>query len=493
VKSDAHGIDTGTTLHPPPSTLHPPLKRHFGLFQATALNITQIVGAGIFVTIPLMLKELPGPYALLGWLVAGVLIVFDGMIWSELGATLPGSGGTYLYMLECFGRERWGRLMAFLFIWQFLISGPLELGSGLIAMAQFSGSLTPRFSAFDERWTTTWTLWESQDVTVVFGPTRVIGLLAGLLIIFLLYRRIAILGRLTVTISLGVIGVIAWILIEGMLHGSAGVFFDFSGAASTMPVDFWGGLGGAMRLATYSYLGYYSVCYIGDEVRDPGRTIPRSILLSAVLVCGLFVALHMAMLGVVNWHEVPLEKPEVDTFSLAAEFMKRLHDPWAVTLVTVLLMWSCFGSAFAGMLAYSRIPFGAARYGHFFGMLGRVHPNLAIPHISLLFVGILTLVWSFFGLQTVIDALVTTRILEQFVAQCFGVVLLRWKDPDRPRPYRMWLYPLPCALALVGWLYMYLSARGLFIALGLGTLGVGVLVFSIWSAVRRPAGGSSAH
>src|SRR5438477_1425370 len=103
---------------------HPGLHRHFGLVQATALNITMIVGAGVFVTIPYMLLKLPGPYALLGWLGAGLLILVDGLIWSELGAMMPGSGGSYLYLLEAFGRHRWGRLAAFLFIWQFLISGP---------------------------------------------------------------------------------------------------------------------------------------------------------------------------------------------------------------------------------------------------------------------------------------------------------------------------------------------------------------------------------
>src|SRR6516162_9464255 len=133
------------------------LQRHFGLLQAVALNVTMIVGAGVFVTIPLMLGKLAGPYALLGWVAAGALILVDGMIWSELGATLPGSGGSYLYLLECYGRERWGRLMAFLFIWQFLISGPLEVASGLIATDQFSNYFSDDFKQFNESWTFSFT------------------------------------------------------------------------------------------------------------------------------------------------------------------------------------------------------------------------------------------------------------------------------------------------------------------------------------------------
>ncbi len=459
------------------------LQRHFGLVQATALNVTQVVGAGVFATIPFMLVALPGPYALLGWVCAGLLILVDSTVWSELGAALPGSGGSYLYLLESFGRERWGRLMAFLFIWQFLISGPLEIASGLIAMATFSTQLSPAFAAFNEEYTWSLSLWEAQKLGVSFGPARLIGLAAGVVVLGLLYRRVTTLGRLTVTFWLGVLAVIAWILVEGALRFDAATAFDFSGKAAARPDDFASNLGTAMILAMYSYLGYYNICYVGDEVRDPGRTIPRAILLSALLVVVLFVGLHLAMLGTVSWRAVPSKGKDLDDFSLAATFMAACHGEGsvAVTLVTLLLMWSCFGSAFAGLLGYSRIPYGAARYGHFFSAFAKVHARHRIPHVSLLAVGALVLFWSFFDLQNVINALIVTRILEQFVAQIVGVVLLRRLRPEMPRPYRIWLYPLPCLLALVGWLYLYVAAGWLFIALGLATLTAGVGVFLLWS------------
>lgn len=463
------------------------LQRHFGLTQAVALNVTQIVGAGVFATIPFMLGLLPGPYALLGWLGAGLLILLDGMVWSELGAALPGSGGSYLYLLECYGRERWGRLAAFLFIWQFLLSGPLEIASGLIAMAMFSTQLHPAFAEFNDAHTWSYPIWEAQKLGVSFSPARVIGLAAGVVVLVLLYRRITALGRLTVTFWLGVLGVIAWVLIEGAVRFDPATAFDFSGRAAAFPGDFATGLGGAMILAMYSYLGYYNVCYIGDEVRDPGRTLPRAILLSALLVVLLFTGLHLAMLGTVSWRSVPGDGPALDAFSLPAAFMATAHGEgsWAVTLVTLLLMWSCFGSAFAGLLGYSRIPYGAARYGHFYSAFAAVHPVHRIPHVSLLAVGGLVLFWSFFDLQNVINALIVTRILEQFVAQVVGVMLLRRRRPDLPRPYRIWFYPVPCLLALVGWLYLYVSAGGLFILLGLATLAAGVVAFLAWSARTR--------
>jgi amino acid transporter len=460
---------------PTTSSLH----RHFGLLHAVALNISQIVGAGVFVTIPLMLDKLPGPYALLGWLVGGVLMLADGQVWSELGAMLPGSGGSYLYLLECYGPRRWGRLMAFLFVWQFLISGPLELGSGLIAISVFCTAFSPDFAQFNRDWTWSFEFSHEQSLAITLSPTRAIAIGIGLFILVLLYRRITILGRLAVMIWVGVLAVIGWILVEGCLHFDPAKAFDFSGQAAAWPAHFWTGLGGATLLAMYSYLGYYNICYLGDEVRDPGRTIPRSIILSALLVAVLFVGVHLALLGTVSWQTVKTED-----YSLPAEFMRQSYGDYgkvSVILVTLLLIWSCFGSAFAGLLGYSRIPYGAARYGHFFAIMGRVHPQLRIPHLSLLFVGALTLVWALFDLEKVITALITTRILEQFVAQIVGVVLLRRRQPERPRPFRMWLYPLPCGLALVGWLYLYFSSEHLFIILGLATLVAGVLVFVCWT------------
>jgi basic amino acid/polyamine antiporter, APA family len=469
---------------PASSVESPTLVRHFGWLQATALNVTMIVGAGVFITIPLMLKELPGPYALLGWVAAGGLMLVDGMIWSELGATLPGSGGSYLYLLECYGRDRWGRLMAFLFIWQFLISGPLEIASGMIALGQFSTSLHPSFKSLNEKMTAqaelgTWN--DGEDVkrlTVAIGPTRLLGVLILVCLLVLLYRRVSTLGRWTMTFWLGVIGAIAWILLAGTAQFQSAVAFDFSGKAASLPDHFWLRLGKVMILAMYSYLGYYNICYIGDEVRGPGRTIPRSILLSALLVCLMFVGLHVVMLGVVSWKEVITENPD----NLPAMVMERIYgDQRAATLMSVLLIWSCIGSAFAGLLGYSRIPYGAAKQGHFFAALGKVHAVLRIPHVSLLLVGGMTLFWSFFDLANVINALLTTRILEQFVGQIFGVMLLRRQQPNRPRPYKIWFYPLPCGLALVGWLYMYACAGWPFILLGLVTLGLGGMVFLLWS------------
>lgn len=457
------------------------LRRQFGFWQATALNVTMIVGAGVFITIPFMLKALPGPWALLGWLVAGALILVDSLIWAELGAALPGSGGSYLYLLESYGKEGWGKLMAFLFIWQFMISGPLELASGLISMDVFSQPLSEGWREFNKENMWRVVLWKERDLAVTFSPARLGVVAVGGVLLLLLYRNVTALARLAFVFFLAVLGVIGWVLVEGWSRFDPAVAFDYP----STPTNFATGLGAAMTLALYSYLGYYNICYVGDEVQNPGRTIPRAILLSALLVVVLFALTHLAMLGTVSWREVPTTDKELAAYSLPAEFMRKLHGDWAVKLISACLMGSCFASVFAGMLGYSRIPFAAAREGHFFAVVGKVHPTLQIPHVSLLLVGGMTLFWSFFDLGAVITALITTRILEQFVAQVIGVMILRRARPDLPRPFRIWLYPLPCLLALLGWLYVYCTAEVLYIVLGLVTLLLGVLVYFVWSSRPR--------
>src|SRR6267378_2767940 len=126
----------------------PPMVRRFGLLHATALNMTNMIGIGPFITIPLLMSALGGPQAMLGWAIALIIVLCDGMVWSELGAALPGSGGSFGYLRHGYGAATVGRLMGFLFVWQFILSGPLEIASGYIGFSQYLGyiwkGITPR-------------------------------------------------------------------------------------------------------------------------------------------------------------------------------------------------------------------------------------------------------------------------------------------------------------------------------------------------------------
>jgi amino acid transporter len=460
---------------PPPSSSPSTLVRRFGLLQATALNMSNMIGIGPFITIPLLMSAMGGPQALVGWLLGLVIVIADGLIWSELGAAMPGSGGSYRYLREGFGRETWGRFVAFLFIWQFILSGPLEIASGYIGFARYL-----RY------------VWPGLDTS----GTILVAMAVGVLNIALLYRRIGEIGTLTVSLWIGTLLTTAAVIVAGLLHFDPKIAFDVPPGAFTFSIGFLLGLGAASRVGIYDYLGYYNICYIGDEVKDPGRVIPRSIMISVVAVAIIYFGINLSIIGVVPWREfVPAEAHPQSDF-IVSIFMERLFGVRVATMFTALVLWTAFGSVFALLLGYSRIPYAAAIDGTFFKAFARLHPTKHFPHVSLLLIGIIAIACSMLSLGMVIDALITTRILVQFIGQIVALTLLRRNAPAMPRPFRVWLYPIPNLIALAGWIFLFATSGWQVIAFGLGTLLFGVGIFFAWSwrTQRWPfAAGQSAH
>ena len=434
------------------------LQRGFGLLQATALNMSNMIGVGPFITIPLIIASMGGPQCMLGWLLGTILAICDGLIWSELAAAMPGSGGTYLYLREAFERTRWGRLLPFLFIWQFILSGPLEVASGFIGFSQYLGYFWPTMGPLE---------------------SKLVPLGLGILVMALLYRRITAIARLTVVLWTGMILTVAWVIVSGLIHFDARLAFDFPPNAFGMSLGFLLGLGGAMRIAMYDFLGYYDICYVGGEVRSPERNLPRAIILSVVFVALIYSVMNLSIIGVVPWREA-MQSPYV-----VADFMKRIYGGWAGAAITVMILWTSVTSVFALMLGYSRIPYAAALDGYFFAPFARLHPTGGFPHVSLVVIGAISILASLLTLGWVIDALLVGRILIQFVGQVAAVHMLRKHRPDIERPFRMWLYPLPSVVALLGWAFLFVTADPQFIVFGLGTLAAGIVAFFLWQ--RRHA------
>src|SRR3989449_166890 len=299
-----------------------PMVRRFGLIHATALNMTNMIGIGPFITIPLLMSALGGPQAMLGWLVALIIVMCDGMVWSELGAALPGSGGSFGYLRRGYGTEQLGRLMGFLFVWQFVLSGPLEIASGYIGFSQYLGYI-----------------WKG----ITVRQTMLVVTIVGLANLALLYRRITSIAAITVTLWIGTIVTAIVVVVTGALHFDHRVAFDFPAGAFTFSLGFLLGLGAASRIGVYDYLGYYDVCYIGDEVQDPGRVIPRSILISTVLVAVIYLAINLSIVGVVPWRDfVPAASHPQSNFVVSI-FMERIYGPGIATLFTAMILWTAFG------------------------------------------------------------------------------------------------------------------------------------------------------
>ena len=437
-----------------------PMVRRFGVVQATALNMTNMIGIGPFITIPLLVSALGGPQAMLGWLVALVIVLCDGMVWSELGAAMPGSGGSFGYLRRGYGEARVGRLMGFLFVWQFVLSGPLEIASGYIGFAQYLGYV-----------------WHGMSPR----QTMLVVSVLGLANVALLYRRITSIARITVTLWIGTILTASVVIAAGFLHFDPTVAFDFPPGAFNFSLGFFLGLGAASRIGIYDYLGYYDICYIGDEVENPGRVIPRSIFLSTIAVAVIYVAINLSIMGTVPWRDfVPADSHPASNF-IVSIFIERLFGRNVATAFTAMILWTAFGSVFALLLGYSRVPYAAARDGYFFRVFARLHPTGGFPTVSLLVLGVLAVLASFVSLGMVIDALITTRLLVQFIGQIGALTLLRKREPDLPRPYRMWWYPLPSLVALFGWIFILATTPLPVVAAGLGALALGVVCFGWWS------------
>lgn len=428
------------------------LIRDFGLLKATALNMSNMVGIGPFITMHLMIATLGGPQAMLGWMAGVLLAISDGMVWSELSAAMPGSGGSYGYLRECFGKERWGRFMAFLFIWQFILSGPLEIASGAIGFSNYAGYIIE-----DLGWT------EQKGIAVA----------VSLVAVLLLYRRITAIGKLTVGLWMAMLVTVFFIIVSGLFHFRKELAFSFPAGAFDFNKGFVLGLGGAMQIAMYDYLGYYDICYLGDEVRQPEKNIPRSILISVLAVAAIYMTMNLSFIGVIPWQQV--------SERVASDFMERLYGPAVASLFTVLILVTAFASIFALLLGYSRIPYAAAKDGTFFSFFDHVHATERFPDRSLLVIGLVTMLTSLWDLSTVITAIFTCRIVVQFIAQNIGLMLYRRHSQTR-MPFRMWLYPLPCWIAFAGWTFIFATSGAKFILGGMAVLLLGVCVFFIWAA-----------
>lgn len=450
----------------PPSSASPrQLERRLGLLPATSLNIANMVGIGPFITIPLFISSMGGPQALIAWVIAAVLVICDGLVWSELGAALPGSGGTYHFFRQIFGRYRWGGLLPFLFIWQFLISGTLEIASGYIGAADYVRYLAPGLETRLANWG-------------LPNGMSWLAAAAALIVTLSLCRPIATIGRTGVILAAGTVITVLTVIVAGLANLNPELL-ALPEDAFRLDRRFAAGLGAAMLIAIYDYLGYYNVCHLGDEIRDPGRTIPRAVMISVVVIAAIYLTMNLSIIAVVPWQKAMVSK------NIAAEFMEQLYGRRVATAFTLLILWTFLACMFAITLGYSRILYAAARQGDFFRPFAALHPVHNYPWVALLAIGVLTAVFCFFSLGDVITAAVTVRILVQFVGQIGALHLLRTTRPDVALPFRMWCYPVPSLIAFFGWLFVLVMQEPKFLIGGAAVIVSGLVAFALWRAVSR--------
>lgn len=424
------------------------LIRGIGLNTAINLNVLNMIGVGPFITLPLMVAAL-GDRAILGWIFGAVLALCDGMIWAELGTRFPDSGGSYLYLSRIYGPRTWGRLLAFLYIWQLTFSAPLSTASGAVGLSQYAAYLWPRLNG-------NWFAYVSRpgnpytpvNFHFVIPFASLIAMLACGLATFLIYGGIKTVGRISRVLSVGVLIAIVWVIVSGLTHmqGSTQHFQVTTHGLN----DFSAGL----LIAIYNYGGYYNICFLGGEVRDPRRVIPRAIFWSILLVATLYGFLNISVLHVIPVHEFMLASASTTKTSVIAVLMERLYGAWAGKAMAALIVWTAFASVFSVLLGYSRVPYAAAVDKNYFASFAKIHSTKHFPTVSLLVMGGISVFFCLFRLPDLIAALIITRIVFQFLLQGVGLIAFRRTLGGQTNPFHMPLYPVPALLAIAGFLFV---------------------------------------
>jgi len=402
-----------------------------GPIGAVSANVLNMVGVGPFLTIPLAISAMGGPQAIVGWVLGAILCLCDGVVWAELGSAMPGSGGSYLYLQEAYGRHRLGLLMSFLFLWQTLLTGPLSIAAGAVGFSDYMSFIAPGLP-------------HRALLAIAVGVCWINGAL--------LYRSIRSIDRIAVVLAIIVLVTCCWVVLSGLLHFHAARAFNFTpDAFHISSPSFWAGLGAASLIAVYDYGGYNNVCLLGGEIQQPRRNIPFAVVASILLVAVVYLLMNLSIIGSLDWRVAEHSK------AIGADFMQAVFGHWAALLISILVLIISFGGVFANMLGYSRIPYAAAAQGHFFSIFARLHSAGKFPTASLLFMAVASGVCCFLSLDALIKVLIVVQALFQFAAQCVAVELLRRRRPQQSGTYRMPLYPVPAAVALVGWIYIALS------------------------------------
>jgi APA family basic amino acid/polyamine antiporter len=425
------------------------LVRGMGLVQSTAVNMVDMIGIGPFITIGVILSAMGGPQAVLGWLLGALFSVCDGMIYAELGAAMPGAGGAYIYFREAFNPRTWGHLFSFLFLWETIFVAPLGISAASVGFAEYTHYFFPGLSHAG------------------------VGFLAAgdcVLITFLLYRPIKEVGRYSVVMLGVVLFAMFWVIGAGLIHINTKMAFDFPPGAFHLSKSFFYGLAAATLIAMYNYGGYNNITYLGGEVKNPAKNIPRAIVFSVLIVAVLYLLMSVVIIGTIPWQEAAV------SHAVVSEFIGKLYGARAAAVMTCLILVATLAGIFTMSLGYSRILYAAGAEGNFFKVFGRVHPTGRFPTFAVVATNAMAIPLCWFSLVRLLSAMMIIQIVFQFIPQIFAVFAIRKYRKEIKRPYGMWLYPVPAIIALVGWIYVastpeqrqYLGTAGVLLLLGLG-------------------------
>lgn len=454
----------------------------FSCFQASAMNTLNMFGTGPFITIPFVIASTDpaGPQALVGYALTAFACIMDATIWAELASIWPRSGGSYLYLLHLYGSETWGRLVAFLYIWQFLISSPMEIASGFVAMGQYFAYISRNTSYLHHAL-----------IAAVFCSISVL----------ILYRGVKEAGRVTNMLWIVTAVAVALTIAIGTT--------DFQASNLALPPHAFGkttgsfmmSLGTACRFGLYDFTGYYDACQMAGEVVDPRKSIPRATVITCIIVAVIYFLVYLSVMGYLPWDGPDgfvnlVQGDSNEACFIMSLFTEKACGVWCGRAFTLVVMLTIFGANFAMMCGCAYLPYAAALEGHFFSQLQHRHPTRPdVADYSLLLIGGISFCFCFVPLEALVEAMMTLMLIVQFLGNSVGLLLFHYVRKERQRrriPWRVPLFPLPCILQIVCFGFILTTTPSYFargerptLELAILFLCIGIASYFAWSRQRR--------
>jgi len=425
------------------------LRRELGLFTCVLLVIGNIIGVGIFTTPGEIAQGLPtAGWVLAAWAIGGMMAMAGALTYAELGAMYPRAGGNYVFLKEAYG-PLWG----FLYGWAYSLvtsAGTIALlAIGFVEYAGFhTGSLSSKLI--------------SMAIVAVLTVLNARGVKVGA----------AVMDGITLT----KIAAMAFLVIAGFTFGKGDVthFHPLFSASSNPFVT----IGAALVPLAFAYSGWNSTTFVGEEIKNPGRLIPLSMIFGTLATAAIYLAMNAVYL-----YAIPLDQL-VGEVTVAQTAASRLFGPWASALVTALVATSVLGCLSASMLSNPRALFALGRDGYFFSFVSRIHPRFGTPYGAILFEGVwacvLISVGDFEGILRVLSVPLVI-ISSMTVASIF---VFRRKQPHAQRPYRCWGYPVvPAIYVAISIFMLYATAvnRGRYGLIGIAVFVLGVPIYYLWN------------
>jgi len=437
-----------------PKSPVPELPRVLGLFSIVGIIVGTMIGSGIFINPAKVAKDVGTPELMTAvWIVGGILSFFGALSLAELGAAFSQAGGIYIYL-----REAYGTLIAFLFGWTLFLV--VEAGTLATLVVGFSTKYLPYFVQLSPL--------QGKVVAIalilILAMVNILGVKKGALVM----------NFLTSIKFIALIGVCAVVFI--FAKGSTGNFLSSSSGAEPAG-DVFGSFGVALVAALWAYKGWETSTYSAGEIRNPQKKLPLGLFIGTSSVVFLYILANLAYLYVFPADQM------AQSDRIAADAMQAAVGPVGASIIALIILTSITGTCNGHMLTAPRAFYAMAKDGLFFKSVAKIHPRYLTPHIAI----IMLAVWgSILSTSGTFEQLFTYVIFGYWIFMGLtvaGVIILRKKRPDLPRPYRTWGYPVTPILFILSAVFLTLNSlvRTFWNSFaGLGVIAIGIPVYFFW-------------